>query len=147
MFELVITVTMSLTSLLLFGYWFRYTCHLILDAASTHDYSTSVAQAHHLCFQEAQMRLSHNAPELDRLKDMLDHDYATLSRLMSRAGGRQERIELRMLAVYYRLTTVWYRTCRWISTAAARMALQEMSMVVAHFANSLGEAAASSATA
>jgi hypothetical protein len=147
MFEAAVTVTMTVSSVLLFCYWFRYTCRLILSAATSQDFATGVAHAHRLCYQEAQLGLQHPATDLDRLKDMLDHDYATLARLLKQAEGTQDGIERRMLAVHYRLATVWYRSCRTISASAARMALEEMSMVVAHFANSLGEAAASPAAA
>ena|SRR5580658_3364449 len=147
MFETLITVTMSLSSILLFCYWFRYTCRLILSAATSQDFATGIAQAQRLCFREAQLQLRRGATELDQLRDMLDHDYATLARLMNQAGGMQEGIERRMLAVHYHLTAAWYRFCSTISTSAARLALEEMSLVVAHFANSLGEAAASSAAA
>jgi hypothetical protein len=140
MFEAIITMSMSLGSVLLFCYWFRYTCRLILSAATTREYAASVAQAHQLCFQEAQLRLSHGAMELDRLKGMLDHDYATLIRLLDQTQGAQDGIERRMLAINYSLAAAWYKGCSGISTSAARMALEEMSMVVAHFAGSLGEA-------
>src|ERR1700691_3035999 len=136
MLESVITISLTVSSVLLFCYWFRFACRLILSAATSQDYATSVAQAHQLCFQQAQMRLRQGAMELDRLKDMLDQDYTALARLMSQAEGTQDGIERRMLAIHYSLTAAWYRTSSRISTSAARMALDEMSMVVAHFANS-----------
>ncbi len=147
MLELILTATMTVSSILLFCYWFRYACHLILNAATAQDYATNVAQAHQLCFQEAQLRLSHGAKELERLKGMLDRDYAVLAGLMSQAEGTSAGIERRMLAIHYRIAAVWYRTSSRVSTAAARRALEEMSMVVAYFANSIGEASASAAAA
>jgi hypothetical protein len=147
MFERITTVFMTISSILLFCYWFRYTCRLILSAATSLDYATNVARAHQLGFQEAQLRLRHGATELDGLKDMLDRDYATLRELMNQAEDAQGGIERHMLAIHYGLTAFWYQTCGRVSASAARLALEEMSMVVAHFANSLGEAAASSAAA
>jgi hypothetical protein len=52
-----------------------------------------------------------------------------------------------MLAIHYRLMGVWYAVGSHVSPTAARQALEEMSMVVAHFANSIGEAAASPSAA
>jgi hypothetical protein len=52
-----------------------------------------------------------------------------------------------MLEINYRLTRAWYRTSSQFSAAAAQRALEEMSMVVAHFANIMGEQAASAAAA
>jgi hypothetical protein len=56
-------------------------------------------------------------------------------------------IEARMLEINYRLMGAWYRVSSRFSTAAARRALDEMSMVVAYFANTMGEQAAVSAAA
>jgi hypothetical protein len=142
MIELIVTVTMTISSILLFCCWFRYICRLILSAATSRDHAANIAQAHQLCFQEAQMRLSHGATELDWLKEMLDRDYAVVARLTNQATDAHARGERRMLAIYYCLAAACYRASSRISTAAARRALEEMSMVVAYFANSIGEASA-----
>ena len=147
MVETIVTVTITVSSFLLFCYWFRYTCHLILSAATTRDYATGVAQAHQLCYQDARQRLSLGTSELDGLKDMLDQDYAVLSSLMNHPEDTRSGIERRMLAVHYRLVAAWYRISSPISPASARKALEEMSSVIAHFANSIGEAAVSPAAA
>jgi hypothetical protein len=147
MIETLVTAVITVSSILLFCYWFRYTCHLILTAATARDYATSVAQAHQLGFQEARQRLKDGDTELDCMKDMLDRDYAVLVGLMNYAGDAQAGIERRMLAAHYRLAAVWYKAGSRISASAARQALEEMSLVVAHFANSVGEAASSPATA
>jgi hypothetical protein len=146
MIELSVTIAITVSSILLFCYWFRYMCLLILSAATPRDYATSVAQAHQLGFQKAQAQLG-AALELDGLKDILDHDYAVLARLMNRADDAQGGIERRMLAIHYRLAAVAYRASSRISASAARKALQEMSMVVSYYANFVGEAAASPSAA
>ncbi len=140
--QLIVTAAMVISSILLFCYWFHYACRLILSAATSQDYATNVAQTHQLCFQEAQLRLSYGATELDWLKEMLDRDYAVVACLLNRAEGTHAGIERRMLAIHYCLASVRYRASSRISTAEARRALQEMSVVVAYFANSIGEAAA-----
>jgi hypothetical protein len=145
MFELASTAAISVSSIFLFCYWFRYTCRLIFSAATPQDHATGFAQAHQLCFQEAQLRLSHGATDLDGLKEMLDHDYAVLAGLMDRTGDAQSGIERHMLATHYRIAAVWYRAGSGISASAAHKALEEMSLVVAHFANSMGECAAAPA--
>ena len=43
MIELVTTVIITVSSVLLFGYWFRYTCLLILSAKTTRDFAGEVA--------------------------------------------------------------------------------------------------------
>jgi hypothetical protein len=147
MIELIVTVTITVSSILLFCYWFRYTCHLILSAATSRDFATNVARAHQLGYQDVRLRLSHGATGLGQLKDMLDHDYAVLARLMNQAEDGQAGIERLMLVTHYRLTAVWYQIISTISAAGARKALEEMSGVVAHFANCIGEASLSPAAA
>ena len=45
MIELIASITITAGSVLLFCYWFRYTCFLILSAQTVREYATSVAQA------------------------------------------------------------------------------------------------------
>jgi len=46
-----------------------------------------------------------------------------------------------MLSLNYRVMRAWYRVSGVFSPAAARKALEEMSMVIAHFANAMGQQA------
>lgn len=147
MFQEILTISLTLGSLLLFCYWFRYACHLILAGATVRDYAEQTAAAHHLSFLEARGWLQQGVTEFGRVKNALDRDYAVLARLMAQAGEAQDGTERRMLAIHYSLMRAWYGATRSISASAARRALDEMSMVVAHLANSVGEAAAVSAAA
>ena len=146
MVEMVSTIAITVCSILLLCYWFRYTCHLILSAATARDYCTNFAETHQLGFQEAQRRLHQGTTEFDAVKDMLDRDYAVLARLMDRAESSAAGVERRMLAIHYRLMSLSYRASNRLSASTARKALEEMSMVVAHFANVIGEAAISPAS-
>jgi hypothetical protein len=148
MIELVTTVIIIVSSVLLFGYWFRYTCLLILSAKTTRDFAGQVATANQLGFLEVQAQLRTSAGNLDYLRDTLDRDYAVLSALLKQAGDSSlegSSIEKRMLALNYRVMQAWYRVSGPFSPAAARKALEEMSMVVAHFANAMGQQAAGAA--
>ena len=78
MLELVATGIITASSIFLFGYWFRYTCFLILSAKTTRDYAAEVAMANQLGFLEVQSQLCQNVPQLDRLRDSLDRDYSVL---------------------------------------------------------------------
>ncbi len=143
MIELITTIVITASSVLLFGYWFRYTCLLILSAKTTRDYAGDVAAANQLGFLQVQADLRNDSAGLDRLRDALDRDYAVVMRLATQGSG----IEKRMLGVDYRLMRAWFGISHRFSAAAARRALQEMSEVVAHFANAMGEQAANSAAA
>ena len=148
MIELVATVVITLSSVLLFGYWFRYTCLLILSTKTAWDYAGQVAAQNQLGFLEVQLQLQANSTALDTLRTTLDRDYAVLSRLLQVTESAEGlAIENRMLDVNYRLNAMWYRAASGFAPASARKALQEMSMVIAHLANALGETAASSAAA
>jgi len=68
-------------------------------------------------------------------------------RLLEDASSAQGQtaLEMRMLQMNYRLMGGWARLCQRFSRSAACRALEEMSQVVAHFANATGEMAAAAA--
>ncbi len=57
MLELIVTLVITVSSVLLFGYWFRYTCLLILSAKTTRDYAADIAAANQLSFLQVQAQL------------------------------------------------------------------------------------------
>ncbi len=150
MIEVAATVIITASSALLFGYWFRYTCLLILSAKTTRDYAGEVATANHLSFLEVQAALAGAAPELDRLHAALERDYAVVTYLLNHVSEKSSGaspIEVKMLEINYKLMSVWYSVSKRFSAAAARRALEEMATVVAHFANAMGERAEATASA
>ena len=150
MIELAATIIITLSSVLLFGYWFRYTCLLILSAKTTQDYASEVAAANQLGFLQVQSQLREGSAELGRLRHALDRDYAILLRLLETSAHSSEEessLERSMLGVNYRLTAAWFQVSNQFSSSVARRALEEMSMVVSHMANVMGERAAVGAAA
>jgi hypothetical protein len=148
MIELSATVVITVSSVVLFAYWFRYTCLLILSAKTARDYTADVAYSNSLGFAEVQTELKQSSsPDLDRLRAALDRDYRVVRDLLKKAGAGQSALETHMLAINYRLMGTWYQVSRHFSGSTAARALGEMSMVVAHFANLMGEQAASAAAA
>ncbi len=145
MIELIATVTLTVGSVLLFCYWFRYTCFLILNAQTVREYAMNVVHANQLSLFETQAHLVEPSPDLDRLKNALDHDYAVIAGLLNRLEAEQSGIEQRMLAIHYRMMGAWYQTSHHLSAGVARKALEEMSQVLVHFADSIGEAASTPA--
>lgn len=144
MIELITTVIITASSVLLFGYWFRYTCLLILSAKTARDFAGQVAAANQLGFLEVQAQLRAASVNLDSLRDTLDRDYAVLSSMLKQVKGssvEESSLETTMLSVNYRVMRAWYRVSGVFSPAAARKALEEMSMVIAHFANTMGQQA------
>jgi hypothetical protein len=151
MVELITTGVLTVGSVLLLAYWFRYMCLLILNAKTTQDFAAQVATANQLSFLKVQSQLVAGASsELDRLHASLDRDYALLTYLLKHAAstaGQESSMEARMLEVNYRLVSAWARFSRNLSPAASRRALEEMSLVVAHFANIMGERSACASAA
>jgi hypothetical protein len=149
MVEIGATIVLTSCSLLLFAYWFRYTCLLILSARTSRDYAADVASANQLSFREIQASLRENsAGDLEAVKASLDRDYKVLTYLLKHAADPatpDELIEKRMLRIHYSLMRVWYGVTRNLAPSAAYKALDEMAAVVAHFANAMGESAASAA--
>jgi hypothetical protein len=151
MTELIATVTITASSIVLFAYWFRYTCLLILSAKTARDYTSDVAYSNKLGFPEVQAQLNQRgSPDLDVLRAALDNDYRVvrqLLRYLPKAEEGPSPLETQMLAINYRLMGAWYQVSRHFSGRTAARALGEMSMVVAHFANLMGEQAAAGAAA
>ena len=143
MFETATTILIIVGSMCLFGYWFRYTCLLILSAKTTRDYAGEVAAANQMTFLEVQTLLRASGPvELDRMNASLEQDYALITSLMQNAGDAEFDAEHRMLQMNYKVARVLFRTAGKLSPDVARHALDEMSTVISHFANAMGERAA-----
>ena len=149
MIELIATVIITAGSVMLFAYWFRYTCLLILSAKTARDYTSDVACSNQLGFPQVQAQLNQgSSPDLDLLRAALDNDYRVVRNLLKYLPKAEEgpsALETQMLAINYRLMGTWYQVSRHFSSSCAARALGEMSMVVAHFANLMGEQTAASA--
>ena len=137
-------------SLILFAYWFRYTCLLILTSQPARDFAKGVAEANRLTFREVQESLGGqlSTAELDALRKKLDRDYALITCLLRHGAEFKvagSAIEDRMLMVHYGLMRCWYGLTRRLSVARGRQALEEMAQIVNHFAGVMGERSASAA--
>ena len=149
MLDLIVTLGITVSSVLMLGYWFRYSCLLILSAETTRDYAADIATANQLSFLQVQAELRDQQPaDLNRLQASLDRDLAVVTYLIQNASGQGEwGMEARMLKLNYRLMSTWCSVSQRFSPEAGRRALDEMSMIVSHFANSLGEQVAAGAAA
>ena len=131
-------------SVLLFLYWFRYTCLLILSARTSRDYARHVAVANQLSFIDARRKLTDDA-SLTRLNDLhslLERDYRLLTYLLNHGGAGYQSgksIEVRILQIDYWVMRIWYFAVQKLSPMRARDALLEMSAIINHLANSMGE--------
>ncbi|MCZ2079770.1 MAG: hypothetical protein LC130_32785 [Bryobacterales bacterium] len=144
---MITSILISVLSVLLLAYWFRYTCQLILGARTSKDYAQQVAIANQLSFVDVHARLREDASaRLDPLWQSLDKDYRILTYLLRHAadfdlGG--STVEQRMLMVDFVVMRFVYSLGNRFSNSMARRALTEMSEILSHFAHVLGERAAS----
>ncbi len=135
-------------SLALLAYWFRYTCLLILRTKTSLDYAADVASANKLSFPEVQSQLSAfgSRPEtLYPLHQSLARDYRLLTYLLAHTTGVNAggvTLEQRMLMLDFRVMQCWYALARRIGLRHAHSALEEMTGILNHFANAMGERAA-----
>jgi hypothetical protein len=130
-------------STVLFVYWFRYTCVLILRTRNVRKYAQQVAQVNQLTFLDAQKKLSSVASPsetLDSLHSSLDRDYRVVSYLLRHAGTQSgESIEEHMLRIDYQVMRVCYFLAKPFSPRSARQALIERASIISHLANAMGE--------
>ena len=101
MIELLVTVAITVSSVLMFGYWFRYTCLLMLSAKTARDYARGFAMANQLSFLDVQSQLRESNADFDGLRDALDRDYELISNLLQSANVSS--LEDRILAFNYRM--------------------------------------------
>jgi hypothetical protein len=140
---LLVSIFIIAASSVLFVYWFRYSCLLVLSQGSSEQYALRVASTIRLSFPDVKLALQDEIerPALDSLHESLDRDYATLTDLLHHARG-SETIERRLLAADYRMLKVWYRVRAGAGdVAGARRALTEMSSILTYFAAEIGESA------
>ena len=140
--DLFINAVLSASSVALLCYWFRYACLLILASEMARDYGEEVAEANQLSFPEVRSRLrKRDVSDLDSLHKCLEADLAIIAYLLGHtpAINSDTRLEEAMLKLHYRTMSAWFRLTRGFTGEAAARALEEMSMVVAHLANRLGE--------
>ena len=143
---MIASVLILVFSVVLFLYWFRYTCLLILSTKTATDYAGQVARANQMRFLEVQesLREELRAEALDALKQSLDRDFRLITYLV-RHGSQLENgnpMEDRLLQINYSVMRAWYALTRNYASSAAQSALREMSDIVGHFANAMGERAA-----
>jgi hypothetical protein len=148
---MIISSLIIAVSVVLFFYWFRYTCVLILNTRTTRDYSEGIAAANNLGFVDVQGRLnSSTIQEMDSLQVSLQRDFRVVDNLLKKAADLQvggDSLEEVMLRIDFRAMQACYGLSRGFSESGARMALGEMTQIIAHFANTCGERAAASTEA
>ena len=119
---MVASIVITVVSVVLLSYWFRYSCLLLLRNQAQ---SASVTQ---------------KQGDLDPLRQAVERDYRLLTYLCRHAAGLAEQsLEERILILDYKLMRIWYRLTRTLAPTQARNALSEMAAVVAFLGQRIDE--------
>lgn len=133
-------------------YWFRYVCLMILRTQTARDYASRLVAANNLKYPEVQGRLLKGVPgaELPALQKSLDTDYVLLKYLLQHTAGLEVggiTVEQRALMLDFEVMRLFYALSRRLAVPQARAALTEMSSILEHLANAMGERIQSSSRA
>ena len=116
-------------SIVMFVYWFRYSCILLLRGAAEQA-GLSAAQDERFSVSEVLERLK-TEQELDPLQRSLDRDYHVLKYLIEQAADVElVSIENRLLILDYKLMHCWFNLTRTLAPVHSRRALTEMASVL-----------------
>jgi hypothetical protein len=138
-----------LFSVVLFVYWFRYSCLLILQNRTAYGAEAANAPALSLPAVRERLRTSDSGVVvLDQLHRDLTNDYRIICFLLRCSAEKGvDPIERRLLMVDYWMMQAWFNVSRRAAPVQARKALEEISSIVGYLACSVGRHAAQSASA
>ena len=124
-------------SLVLFVYWFRYSCILLLRNRA----EQPAVAADRFNYVSVRQGLQ-TGMELDPLQRSLERDYQVLTYLLKHAAGLElEQLEYRLLVLDYKVMKGWYRLTKSAAPRQARRALAEMADVLGVLVGRIGEQA------
>jgi hypothetical protein len=117
-------------SLILFVYWFRYSCILLLRNAVEQVAAPALEPDTRFGCSDVLERLK-TGETLDPLHSALNRDYQMLTYLIEHAAGLEmTSFEDRLLVLDYKVMQFYYRATRVILPEQARKALTEMATVM-----------------
>ena len=113
-------------SVVLFAYWFRYSCLLILQTRAR---EAGVQSRYPAYVEEPGPDVVQGS--LDEAHRELAGEYRMLRFMMAQASDLSvDPIERRMLVLDYQLMRIWFQLTRKVSEGQARGALDEMSTII-----------------
>ncbi len=134
------------TTAVLFLLWFRYMCSLLLAAQTSLDTRESVARANSLVFADVIREINTgSAPSVDQLQLFttgLARDFEVVTYLLRHLGESplvDSPTEAWMLKIDYHIQRFWFRLLLPLSPAAASTRVNQMAIIICHFADLIGE--------
>lgn len=124
----------------LLGYWFRYSCILLLRSSVEQVGAMNLAMQG--TFQSAEIQGRLQTAELDPLHAVLQRDYQVLTYLVRHASGvKLESFEEKLLVWDYKVMQFWYSVTKTAAPEQARQALCEMASVITVLSSRIGQRA------
>jgi hypothetical protein len=124
-------------SLILFVYWFRYSCLLLLR--NTAERSAPVVEDQRFSVSRVIEALKSQG-ELAPLERALERDYHVLTYLIEHAADLElASVENRILLFDYKLMRVWSHLTRTAAPEQSRRALTEMASILGVLVRKMGE--------
>lgn len=130
-------------ALVVFFYWFRYNCTVVLRRRVSVEHARHVASANQLSFAELGSRLDDfERPQLMEADQALAREYEILVCLLRYTSPVQPPVftfDQRLLMADFAVQQWWFRaTSRWL-TGPARQSLHERINILMHFAHLMGK--------
>jgi hypothetical protein len=135
---MVTSVFIIAISAVLFVYWLRYSCVILLRSAQQRAEMPTVADERFSAFSVLE-RLKTEA-DLAPLERALERDYYVLTYLIEHAADLElASIENKLLVLDYKLMRLWSRLTRTVAPQQSRKALSEMASVLSVLVGQMGE--------
>ena len=135
---MVTSVFIIAISVVLFVYWLRYSCVILLRSAQQRAEMPTVADERFSAFSVLE-RLKTEA-DLAPLERALERDYYVLTYLIEHAADLElASIENKLLVLDYKLMRLWSRLTRTVAPQQSRKALTEMATVLSVLVCQMGE--------
>ena len=135
---MVTSVFIIAISVVLFVYWLRYSCVILLRSAQQRAEMPTVADERFSAFSVLE-RLKTEA-DLAPLERALERDYYVLTYLIEHAADLElASIENKLLVLDYKLMRLWSHVTRTLAPQQSRKALSEMASVLSVLAGQMGQ--------
>jgi hypothetical protein len=136
--NMITSIFIIVISVVLFVYWLRYSCVLLLRNAQERAAGAVVADER---FSVASvMERLKTEKDLDPLERSLERDYHVVVYLIEHAADLElASIENKLLVLDYKLMRIWSRMTRTVAPQQSRKALSEMASVLNVLVGQMGE--------
>ena len=143
---MVTSVFIIAISVVLFAYWLRYSCTILLRTAQERAEMPTVADPR-FNVSSVRERLQTKGdlgadmgPDLGQLECALDRDYHVVTYLIQHAADLElASVENKLLVLDYQLMRLWSRMTRTMAPQQSRKALSEMASVLSVLVGQMGE--------